>query len=658
MKSTIGLKEKIIFWLLALILLFSVFSGIITTPSETVNAEVVSNTDVKQQASDENFYLRKDLNDIYVNKIYDVDSLFYGDELAVSTMSVALVTDKYDLVYPKGTKMKKSIGCTWAGCQGGTDYANFNSADITLTLCKYNGTTTGSPILDYTLHCDNKNNWTSSLVSYFDTAENYDVRVKKWDTRYVLDNGDSSNPFINIDDSFYEVDFLITSDELDSNYQVIISYDYYFSKVNKGVGTLFAWHKHYYNAHLSNSGKLISSDTGALYDILINNVLKDFGKDNIFVSRGVFTSEVKNYLYEKFDDNSSFVASLESLSLCYTEKNIDVSFLKPIVLEDSEKEIPFAYKVTYNVTVPCYSSRIKTLDVIKVLVENGYIDENYEKSLLKCFNSNVKVGDFLDESDGGDSKNDTIYSFHYLSTYIVHLKSSSGGSYSFELGLESMSNYYSPFCKGSDKDYDVLNVGFYEAVFNNILNVYGLSGWQIPDGLTTGNVLTSSELYGYFGFALIPEGSGLNSLLADFSNSRKNSNGLSIPYASTVSLDKATLKLLENDFNYAWLSSVFGKVLGGLLDTETTNATYYMFYVSEQTDNFVYVISENGSLEVLNTNSLFKEKTKNVVKKVFKTLKNIFSSPKKILIFIGIVVLSVVALFVVVKLLFAMFKKT
>lgn len=561
---------------------------------------------------DDNFAIREDLNDIYV-----------GDQNG-RTMSVVITANNNTLVKPKGTKQKCTINCTWLGCDGDTDYAPFCSAKLTFTLYKYDGTSTTSKILDYTLTCEG-DKWSEATKTYFKDAEKLNVRAKG-----LLDGG--TNPFSEKDFS-YQLELLVTTLKQDDNYKIEFSYDYKYYKIETGVGIPFAWHKHYFENHLKGNS-ILSNETGTIYDIFSKNVRKKYSND----------SDLKTAYKDKLAD---YLIKLEKQ---YITKDITVSFLVPIETEEN-KNIPFAYKKTVTIKVVINSGRIDTNEVVSTLRKENYISEEYEKTLLKCFNSNVIIGDKLDETL--DNKGHVLeYMLTYSSTYIIHLKSSSGGSNNFALKLTNMSDYYSEFCIGSNSSYSILDTDFYYAVYNNILNTYGLSGYKIPDGNNAGSVLTPSDLYGYWGFAIIPEGGGFDGLLSNFFDTRKNSNGLCIPFASDVTLDASGLLALQYDFGYSWLSRRLGDIVNSVFSSTTSNATFYMFYVAELSNDFVYVISENGNLEQLDTSSLTTQTIKkgaNALSRGFKKVLGIFNNKVFLYILFGVVgfamVLIVIKLF-------------
>lgn len=603
---------------IVIILAFMIFLSILSFVSFKSNKVLAENFEdkvtLKDKTYDENFSIEKGLNDIYT-----------GDQSG-KTMSVVVTANNNTLVNPTGTKRKCTISCTWSNCGKHTDNALFEFAELKFSIYRYEGQSTTSKILDYILYCKkNSSNfsWTVATKTYFDEAKNLNVRVKR-----LLDGG--TTPFSENNFS-YQIELLITTLKQDDNFKIEFNYDYYYSKTNTGVGNFLAWHKHYYKTHLKNNIAL-SSETGSIYDIFTNNVKNKYADNSALES--AYGSNLANYLIK--------------LEKQYNQKTITVSYLMPILVEDLEKQIPFAYKKTVKIDVLLNSGRVKTDDVIKGLREKGYITEDYEKNLLKCFNSNILIGDYLDETldnNGYISE----YMLTYSSTYIIHLKSSSGGSNNFALKLTSMSDYYSEFCLGANSDYAILDKDFYYAVYNNILNIYGLSGYKIPDGEYKGSILTPSDLYGYWGFAIIPEGGGFNGLLSKFFDTRRNSNGLCIPFSSPCALNKTGLLGLQYSFGYSWLNRTLGNIVNSF--SVTSNATYYMFYVAEISNDLVYIVSENGSLEQTDTSSLTTQTVKKGVKVVGKTFKkvlNVFNN--KIFLYILFGVVGFAMILIVIKL--------
>ena len=618
-KNTSGLYQSPLAFITFLSLLsFISFKSnkVLAEDSEVqTTTDSVGKTTQNDTTSDGNFSIEKGLNDIYT-----------GDQSG-KTMNVVITANNNTLVNPKGTKQDCTIDCTWVGCGRRVDNAPFYSAKLTFTLYRYNGTSTTSKILDYTLTCKG-DKWLETTKTYFEEAEKLNVRAKG-----LLDGG--TTPFSEKDLS-YQLELLITTLKQDDNYKIEFSYDYKYYKENTGVGIPFAWHNHYYETHLKGSN-ILSNEIGTIYDIFSKNVRPKYSDDNALKS--AYGNDLANYLI--------------NLEKQYEVKTITVSYLMPISVDNFEGNIPFAYKKTVKIDVSVNSGRIKTNDMVSLLREKNYITEDYEKNLLKCFNSNVLFGDYLDQTL--DNNNHvTEYMVTYSSTYIIHLKSSSGGSDNFALKLTNMSDYYSGFCIGSKSSYSILDTDFYYAVYNNILNTYGLSGYKIPDGENKGSILTPSDLYGYWGFAIIPEGGGFDGLLSNFFDTRKNSNGLCIPFASNITLNSSGLLGLQYDFGYSWMSRRLGGIVNKLSSTES-NATYYMFYVSELSNDLVYVISENGSLEQTDTSSLTSQAVEKTVKTAVKGFKKISSKflsffDNKVFLYIVFGVLGFAGVMIVLKL--------
>ena len=606
------IKKTIVVFLVFITLLS--LTSFISVKNNKVFAETEQvKTTPKLVPYDENFAIREDLNDIYV-----------GDQNG-RTMSVVVATTNHTLVNPFGTKKSCSIYCNKWGCKSKkTDDAVFNEAKLTFSIYKFNGTQTTEKILDLVISCNSfLMSWQVETNFYLtETAKKMDVRVKG------LQNG-GTNPFVETD-THHQLELLITTVNQEDNYKVEFNYDYYYYRKNEKFA-----HNHKYKTHVASSSSL-SNETGTIYDIFSKNVRKKYPND----------SDLKTAYKDKLAD---YLIKLEKQ---YITKDITVSFLVPIETEEN-KNIPFAYKKTVMINVLTNSGRIETNEVVSTLRKENYISEEYEKTLLKCFNSNVIIGDKLDETL--DNKGHVLeYMLTYSSTYIIHLKSSSGGSNNFALKLTNMSDYYSGFCIGSNSSYSILDTDFYYAVYNNILNTYGLSGYKIPDGNNAGSVLTPSDLYGYWGFAIIPIGGGLDGLLSKFFDARKTSNGLAIPYSSSCTLNNSALLGLQVDFGYSWFKSLLGDIVNDFSGT-SSNATYYMFYVSELSNDFVYVISENGSLEQTDTSSLTSQAVEKTVKTAVKGFKKISSKflsffDNKVFLYIVFGVLGFAGVMIVLKL--------
>lgn len=665
MKRT--LSEKIVISFLVVLTILSAFIGILSYSPKTVYAEENSNlTQLDEKTADKNFAFMKDNvtvhNDIFGGVLADITG---------KTMCIPIkVDDNIDLFHPETVeKTVKIKSCSYWFCDGGiSHHVGFDYATLSFTISKYNGTSKGDSILTYYLHCDSNGVWSDSVDNYYTNSLN--VRCKSF-----LSSEDE-NIFVEKDYGKY-IMLLLTADDYDENYYVEFNYYYRWHKYTK--------HNHHYVYEIKNDGSALSCETNTCYGIFNNYVYSKISDPSLSDEQN--KEKIKEYYNEDFlkyfDKKYSsspfytldvFVNNLLEMSEQFSKQTIKVSFLRPIMVENNSDNIdgetteekiktvlPFAYMYTTYVEVPTFRGRIKADDVVTVLEDKEILEENELGDYFKIFNSNFAVGEFLDQSLVTDSKvvtGDSEYRFSYYPTYIVKLKSSSGDEMNISLGLTNMSSYYSEFCVGSNNLYSCLDNDFYWVVYNAILNKYGLSGYQIPDGINGGtSIISPSNLYAYWGFALVPAGGGFDGLLSKFIDGKVQTKGIYYWLSNKVNISAEALASLESDFGYSYFSRVFGKIFNSV--GSVADATYYMFFISDidAKDDFIYVISENGSVDP-DDNAGLTEKTvkKGVstlvkgVKTVFKKVGNIFKDPKKVLIIVGIVFLVIILLWVCLKL--------
>lgn len=668
MKRIKNVRKNLILYLLAAITFLTTLVGILSFSfQKKVYAEENSNlTDFTTNPGkdDKNFRFVKDENDLFPN------------DVAGKTMTIAVkVADNDELINPQNYVKKDSYkNCNWWLCNGATEKEVwFNSAALKFHLYKYNGTGLSDKILTYELSCDSEGNWTDSVISVSNESKSFNLRCKG-----LLK---SSNIFTEKNFSKY-VEILLTAEDYDSNYCLKFDYDYLWYRRN--YKSSHHWHE--YSVHIDNKGSQLSEETNTPYGIFYNKVYNNEAVVDKSLSLEQQKEAIINYYqsdYSKYFDIKyasstvhtlkNFVDNVFNAGEKFTVETIKVSFLRPLITEkevfDENNEtkiekvtLPFAYMYTTKVTVSLFRGRIKTRDVIDALEEKDVLEKNELENFLRIFGSNTAVGNFLDETlksstDGVSVDNE--YTFAYYPTYVVKLRSSSGNEMNVSLKLTSMSSYYSDFCIGANKDYSVMDADFYWSVYNAILNRYNLRNVTVPDGINGGtrDLSGPSDLYGYWGFALVPAGGGFDGVLSKFIDGNVVSNGIYQWLTMKVSLSGKALASLQDDFGYSYFSRIFGKIFNSL--GSVADATFYMFFISETevTDNFIYVLAENGSVEVDDTSGISDKAAKKVtttlvngVKTVFRKAGNVLKSPKKVLILVGIVFLVVILLWVCIKL--------
>ena len=145
---------------------------------------------------------------------------------------------------------------------------------------------------------------------------------------------------------------------------------------------------------------------------------------------------------------------------------------------------------------------------------------------------------------------------------------------------------------------DVIDEQLYEYIFySNIINAYKqLSG------------LAPADVYGYFGYIVIPETFTYNQAFAEMFGSQPSFDGVVKSFEYKHSLTLSAYNKLLKDYDYSWLERVWNNVWGALTQC---NANHYIIFAdATKSESF---INENGGTSVNDTDALLKNKFQNVV---------------------------------------------
>lgn len=663
-------SNNFIILLLLVITLLSSFIGILSYNPKKAFAEENSLNENKEEepkkaedtitvkgvtynVADEYFGIAKGYNDV----IQNLDGKIC---MSVVVKYDPTINESIDLRKPDEYKLYTKKYCGENGCKK-TYYHSvfFESAVLKLQIYKYNVTETSSLYGTHTLTYYNSGNWEINYVPE-KGFESFSVAVKS-SGNFGNSLNYYGNPF-QIINGYPCLEYYFEPEDDTSNYFVKFSYDYKFAD---STGSNVGWqHKHYWENHIrtydmdKNVDYCLADETRSLKGIYVNNIKPCYCSETL--------------LEDLIKDYGEYIGNyLSTIEESFCTENVTVGYLVPIDIsndvivpdEYKEKEIPFAYLQTVNITCRVTDSRILKSDFIAAMREAGYVSEDYGSEFLTCLNSICSMGEYIDQKVKTNVVTErNYYEVEYDSTYLIHLKSSSGTAKNTILGLSNFYDYYHNFTYGSDSGYDILEQKFVDYMFSCIMKNYGLLNFKFKDYInsTSGNTryktLTAYTLYGYWGFSLIPGGEMLDGLLSKFVDAKKNSNGIAITYTSECRLNGTSLSALRANFGYSWLGGVIADTVSKF-SGNTNNATFYSYYVAEISNDYVYVISENDSLELTDTSSLTDKGVKdvankigNVFKKVGKTVKNLFNQPKKLLFILLVVFIVIILLWFVIKL--------
>lgn len=219
---------------------------------------------------------------------------------------------------------------------------------------------------------------------------------------------------------------------------------------------------------------------------------------------------------------------------------------------------PFATSRSAVVNVPVIDNDINIDDVNDYLYSNGLpVIEN------KCLQSNLYDIVYDPET--------AVYKTYYLKNVWLRTITTDGNYFDYFLDINnSYFDTYHPFV-----DNGVMSENLFEYFYSTkILNKFPeLTGYR------------TNEVYGYFGFAVIPNTLTLNTLFAEVLDVDATHSGIInyFNYEDNISYE-AHRDILE-DYNYSWLSQAWDG-LAGFVSGGTWAANYYVFY-TDSDDGFI-----------------------------------------------------------------------
>lgn len=242
-------------------------------------------------------------------------------------------------------------------------------------------------------------------------------------------------------------------------------------------------------------------------------------------------------------------------------------------------DIPFAVMKEKYVNVPVTNGNsIYPVDVYNVLgVES-----------LDVLNSEFYRFDYI--SDG-------LYQAYYLENVWLRAKTTDGHDFDYFLDInKSYEEFYKPFVEAG-----AMSQELYEYHFSGFHSKYDeLEGYLM------------SEVYSYYGLAIIPDGFNFDRAFADMFGISPHTAGIISTFNYSDNLSYESYKKLMDEYNYGWLDKWWA-TLASVLDGGTYPAEYYVFYCDGLTRETL--IGEGGQ-EDSEDGGVIKEETSEILDEV------------------------------------------
>jgi len=265
------------------------------------------------------------------------------------------------------------------------------------------------------------------------------------------------------------------------------------------------------------------------------------------------------------DKSSSYKDYAQKILDGYSMKTVKVRFLEN--LEDT----PFAVMNEETVEIPIYKNYVILDDVLNSL--------NRDTLVLKY----SSVDSFVKDDDLSNSEKCDVYVAKYRDGIQLSAKTTDTGKnavYYLDLNL-SYREYFGKLVTDG-----IITENLYKWFYNDILtrqypNVPELERLEGQE----------SDLYGYFGFIMIPQTNSIEAIWGDLFNKNTTYSG-TIHYSMNTSvLSISAYNQLLDKYKYSWLERAWNSVIGSATNYD---AKLYMFYVESAEDGDLW-IGENGA---------------------------------------------------------------
>ena len=235
-----------------------------------------------------------------------------------------------------------------------------------------------------------------------------------------------------------------------------------------------------------------------------------------------------------------------------SEKEVTVRYLKQI------GSSPFATRLEKKITVSVLNDRIFYDDVMNALGVDT----------LNLLGATVGSIDY----EGSD-----VYNVKYLSSAHVEAKTADGNLKDYFLRLEkSLDSYYRQYVE--------------DGVFEEALIEYMLNDAKLRHPELT--AYEAHEIYGLWGYVVVPESNSFNSLFADVFNKPTNFSGTYFHFASHDTLSISEYNTLLEEYDYGWITRIWESAKEYMVGDWTHECTHYLFYADPKYQEVN--IGENG----------------------------------------------------------------
>lgn len=251
----------------------------------------------------------------------------------------------------------------------------------------------------------------------------------------------------------------------------------------------------------------------------------------------------------------------------YSLKDVRVRYLVDL------KDTPFAVMTEKKIKIPVYNYGVLVSDVTTAL--------NLDTLILKY----ASVDSFVYNENASNETHDEVYVAQYRDGIQLSAKTTDSGrnnNYYLDINL-SYREYFSKLVTDG-----VITAGLYKWFYNDILTR------QYP-GIKELELLPGQEgdLYGYFGFIMIPQTNSIEAVWGDLFNKNTTYSGTIHYTMNTTVLTISAYSKLLGEYQYSWLQRAWNNVTGLV---QNYNANIYIFYV-DSAENGDLWIGENGAAD-------------------------------------------------------------
>ena len=369
--------------------------------------------------------------------------------------------------------------------------------------------------------------------------------------------------------------------------------EFHFEEVTEDIANAYGWVKGDYYLRLAFEVASPYVEYKALFRMQRNPLKIRTEREGAFL--GIFGGEEKKILYydnertheysiasdarswwnvvnamndaEKLEDE--FGAGTEMLEYAQNVLKGEETQVKVSFLENIGEKIPFAKKVQKTVTVRMWdgASELNSLDVAVAL---GKESTNALISPCEKFTYNANTG---------------VYDGYYYPGVYLEAKTSDGNTMQYVLNPNnSYADFYGKFVNDGIITQDLYEFLFAERIINQYPEMQGL---------------TPEEVYGYWGYVLIPDTFTFNQAFAELFDTQLKFKGVVKAFDYEHSISLASYNKLLEDYDYGWLSRIWNDVWGIL--TQCNAKHLVIFADTTETRAFTNM---NGSEGIGDTDGL------------------------------------------------------